>query len=429
MSEDIQNLQKMAPHRRLWNLSLDRRFAPLIMYSMIMFLLVFGDATMAYVTPVYIESHVQNSLIMGIVMSFSSLIGFCCDLTFPSVFRSKDNLFFLGGTIVCAILFPLIYLFLPAILPTLLLGVGIWGVYYEFLSFSNFNFIHAYLKQEHHALAWGILSTFKSLGIFVAPLLASELLHENLQFPFFAALGFFCAGIFGTLIFTHVFPRNKHPHVVEEVRKPFRVFEQLKVWWVLLRKIWPVYIFIFVLFILDSTYWTIGILLSEEIQQRSHIGSFLLMAYILPSLFMGALIHKMAKPFGKKRLAFIAGGAAGLILLVTGLSPSPLLLLMGIFCSSLFTAAAFPAIMAVIQDYVGRLENHRGDMVGLQASASSLSYIIGPITAGGIATLVGTQHTFSIMGGLLLAISLLCLIVVPRKIHLPQNGLQTLAGI
>lgn len=95
-----------------------------------------------------------------------------------------------------------------------------------------------------------------------------------------------------------------------------------------------------------------------------------------------------------------------------------------VFPTASLMAVIWPEVQATFENYVARLGNNSIDMVGLQASASSLAYIIGPIVTGTLAVLVGNQNTFAILGAILACVSLTMLIIVPRKIKMPQSELK-----
>jgi MFS family permease len=107
-----------------------------------------------------------------------------------------------------------------------------------------------------------------------------------------------------------------------------------------------------------------------------------------------------------------------------GITGSIGLMLILISLGSFFLALAIPEIMAVSEDYVNRLGKYSNDMVGLERSAVSSGYIIGPIFAGGVASILGNHLTFSVIGVVIILVSLLALILTPEKIFLPQKELS-----
>jgi MFS family permease len=288
------------------------------------------------------------------------------------------------------------------------------------------------MGREQHALAWGIIGIFRSIGMLTSPFIASSLLHTNTQFPLFIVLVFLVFSALALFCFNKFFPSHHHPHHVLpvindelEARKmlhPF--FQEITVWKVLLKKVWPLYLFIFTFFIIESTFLTVGVLFSEEMMAKSFWGNFIIPAYLLPALFTGMIIDKTTHRFGKKKTAFFAGLCAGILLFISSLTTLPEFFVLTVFCSSLFSSIALPALLSAFQDYMGRLHSHQADIIGIQNSAGSLAYIIGPIFAGGIALFLGNKQTFGVIGILLIIVSIINLIFVPKKIHIPQHELE-----
>lgn len=64
-------------------------------------------------------------------------------------------------------------------------------------------------------------------------------------------------------------------------------------------------------------------------------------------------------------------------------------------------------------------------MLGLSSSTISLAYIVGPAIAGWVASMVGERMTFAVLGLGVALISLILLIVTPKKIKLPQSEIET----
>lgn len=400
-------------------------FSPLIIFSLIMFFISLADGIMSYVAPVYIEKFVSNSFIMGLIISFSSLVGIVCDFLFSKWFPDKPYTFFIWNTLLLAIAFPLSLLFFPPTVTVFLVAMAIWGIYYELIGFSNFHFIAAFQTHDQYASSWGLLESFKSAAYMIGPLLAGLLININFKLSFTATIGFGIASIFGFTVFLKSFHHHRRIFNPVNPHKP-SFLHTFRAWSTLWRKIWPIYLFLFTLSTVSSTFWTVGTLLSESLRDLHPYGGLLISAHMLPSVFIGFLAGFAARPFGKKRAAFLAGLLSGLILIPIGFVSNIPILLTLVFLSSAFGAVCWPEISATFEDYVIRLGKSGEDMIGLQSSAISLSYIIGPVIAGFVATQIGNQFTFSVVGLTLALVSIFALIFVPRKIHLPQNKLTAI---
>lgn len=396
----------------------------MILYSGIIFLIGLSDAIMSYTAPVFIEKSLDNSLLMGFVLSFSSLVGAVCDFVFSKYFHGKKFHFFLLWGIVGTILFPASFLLLPPIASMMLLSMLIWGIYFELIIFSNFHFVHSFMDKSEHASSWGILETFKACAYMTGPLIAANLITLEIKAPFYVSVFFTSIALFFALVFLKYQKAFKIGVEAPKKIDSFSFFTELKIWSLLLKKVWPLYLFVFMLNIVDSTFWSVGALLSEELKVAGGFGGVLLSAYTAPSLLMGFLAGRISKPFGKKKAAILSGVVAGFLFLVSGVIVSTLYFVITVFLASMFISMAWPQIMATFEDYIARLKEFGNDIVGLQSSSSSFSYIVGPVIATSTATIVGNRLTFSVMGALLLAASVVILLVLPKKIRMPQTELQ-----
>lgn len=398
-------------------------FSPLILYCTIIFFLSTGDAIMSYVSPIFIEDKVNNPLIMGIILSASSLVGLTCDLLFPQWFRKKRYSFFLLAAIVCALTFPLLFILFPPHIIVLLFAMLIWGIYYEFMVFSNFNFINKHVTPKEHASSWGILETFRSTAYLIGPIMASLLLSITATSTLYITLIFVLFSFICFMTFFKYRLKSEVPEAKPASRNPL---QELKLWGVLLKKIWPLFLFTLILGLIDSAFWSVGTLLSEDLKNQNFWGGFLLPAYMLPSLILAFIAGRAAKSFGKKRAAFWSGIFGGILLFVAYLSTNPALIVLIVFLSSIFLSLANVEMTATFEDYVGRVGIFVNDVIGLQSSSVSLAYIIGPVMAGSLAFFGGYRFVFIVMGGLLAAFSILALIIVPRKIKMPIAALEDL---
>ena len=393
----------------------------LLGYCLLAFLLSLADALMSYTTPVFLENKLGNPAQMGILLGISPIAGILFDVFLEKNLANKSYLFFLKLTFLSAVCFPLIFILLPPSIIFLILAVLVWGTWYELTQFTNFRFIHVSATVPQHAASWGILSIFRSTAYLLGPLFASLLISYSFNSSFYAVLG--VLGI-AFLLFLLFLKNQKNPARLETDQpgdKKITLACQFKVLRSLLKKIWPLWLFTFAILFIDATFWSVGTVLSEELKTRHPLGGFLLVAYMLPSLFIGLLAKRVSRPLGKKRAAFIAGLLAGLILAFSGLVKEPLLLLSLVFFSSIFSSLSVPEILAVYEDYVARLGRAGDEMVALERSSENLAYILGPMIAGAVALLIGSQKTFTVSGLFLAIVSLLALIIVPKKIRLPQK--------
>jgi MFS family permease len=207
------------------------------------------------------------------------------------------------------------------------------------------------------------------------------------------------------------------------------VREELLIWKALIGKTWILWFYSFVIVLVDALFWSIGILYAEELKEQYSIGELFLLVYMLPSTVMGFVLPAIVERLGKKKTAFITGGLGGLLLFIFAFVNNIYLLLGTMLLSSILTAIAYPALSATYEDYIKRLGLYGNDMVGLQQTSGSLAYIIGPIVFGAVAVVVGTHKTFAFAGMLLASTAVASLVVVPKKIKMPQKELNEVATI
>jgi MFS family permease len=295
----------------------------------------------------------------------------------------------------------------------------VWGIYYEFLGFANQQFVAESVPLEKRSSVWAVLMTFKSLAYFLGPFVAAFLIEKGDRSLLLITA---CFTVLGYLIFTLMKMKDKKVEIeVEEIN----IVKELSHWYVLFHRVWPIVLISLVLGLIDATFWTTGAVWSEKLSDQSWWGTLFLPLYTLPSLFMGFVVMKWGSYKKKKRWATRFMFLGGLFLAFLGFKSGVGWQLFFVGASSVMTAVTYPLVEAVYSDIVSRMGRERKHLIGLSNSTTSLAYIIGPILAGGIAQVVGEQMTFSIAGGTMAAVALILLMVMPKKIKVPQQNIKT----
>lgn len=404
---------------------LQPKLSVFISFVVIFFLISFADAIMSYISPVFIESQVNDLTLMGIIFSFSSVVGIICDMVFPKIFSQKQHFFYLKVTVLSAILFPGTLLFFPQHVMTLIFAMAIWGLYFELNMFSSFQFVHKYVHVQEHTRAWGILQAFQSAAYGIAPPIAAFLIKDMFEPGFYAVFAFLGIAVFLTIFFKVAFVNTQAHHIYRE--KPTKSWAaEFRIWKVLAQRVWPLLVLQIAVYTIDASFWTIGALLMEDLSHQHSLGAFLLSAYIVPAAVVSLFLGSLPFPFGKKKTALISSILAGAFLALYAITPSVPMLLIITMIISVLLGIAVPEIKATFEDYVSRLKNDDSEMIGLQGSSSSLAYVIGPILGTFLASIVGIPVSFSILGLLLFCISIFLLFVTPKKIMMPQEALADL---
>lgn len=396
---------------------------PFLLYAvMIMFVMV-ADSTMSYAAPIVMDRFVGNTSTMGVILALSSVVGTAVDFFFAKAFGNKKAVFFDKLFLSLVVLFPLSFLVWKTV-PSFIFGMIVWGVYYEGVVFSNFHIIHEYVSAKNHGWAWGILALLKNIGLVIGPLAAAALIDMNTQYPFIFALGAYMIASFLFFVGFVLHKRQHHVSAYAQVKPAHKFKEELLIWKKYIHVLWPLLSIMFTYFLIDSTFFSIGTVFGEALHDRHALGWLFITAYTIPGLIFGVLVGIVAKPFGKKRAAFLAGVLAGVGLITMSQLQTVPGILFATFVGSIGLALSFPLLCAVFEDYVARAGKFGNDMIGLTAIMGSIGYVVGPIVNGFLADHIGTQAVFGMWGGIMLFLSFLALAVVKRKVKVPHREIE-----
>lgn len=388
-------------------------------------LFALGDGAFSYQVPIWLESVFHDVALVGIVMSSSSLVGFLCDLSFPTLFAKRDYRFFFALTLIVALSTQLFGLLSSSWLVAIIV-MALWGVYYELFVFGLYHYLHTEIEPSQHASGWGITEAVRATALVTSPLIVSLFLFLQLD-PFILSGLLFGISLMISLLF---FFTNKQ-HIVKitgESTKAFS-FVTFRVWSAFLGKIWPIYLFFFCLIMVDATIWSVGIFFAEQLRQISPLGAFFIPAYMVPVLVAPLFAGRLARRFGKKRSAFIIAIPLSLTLSIGHWAlHSPLwhvgvMALAGCFAGLILTESE-----AIFEDYVARLHRFSSEMIGLVRSASSLGYIVGPLVAGLLAEVLGTERTLAVIGLLPGIVGIFAYFKMRGKTRLPQQHLEEISA-
>ncbi|KKT43362.1 MAG: 3-phenylpropionic acid transporter [Microgenomates group bacterium GW2011_GWC1_44_37] len=394
------------------------------MLSVMLFFVYVGDGILSDWVPSFIQNSVNSPLLMGIIISFSSLVGFGADLIFPQLLKHvktrKVLLMAIGSSLVfCGVLlwsvaWPLIVLFL--------LAMGVWGVYYEFLGFGGQAFVSESVPVTARSGVWAVMSAFRSLAYFIGPILGSYLAISKGDY-WVVMVATVCVAL-GYLVWM-IMGRSNRESVVDEPAERVSLLKEIQHWWTLSERVWPVLAISLMMGIVDATYWTTGTVFSDNLAKQNWWGGLFLPLYTLPMVFVGVVIARWGVYKGKKKLAEIFMLISGLLLVLIGPSDSVIVALTVSLLVGTMLSVSWPMTDAVYSDIVSRMGSEGKHMVGLSGSTLSVAYIVGPIIAGLISQFVGEKNTFVVMGIVLTLVSLCLLVVTPKKLRLPQAEIKT----
>ena len=389
--------------------------------SLIFFFVCLGDAILSDWVPSFMQTSLGSPILMGLVFSFSSVIGFLSDLIFPQLFRKYKSrrLILLGiaaslifsGVLFWTIVWPLVLLFLFA--------MAIWGVYYELLGFGSSQFVSDAVPVKSRSGVWATIGIFRSLAYFFGPILGSWLLiSRGNETVLIVAASFACISYL-ILVLTNK-KEKLHENTVEPAEK-FNVKEELGYWKVLFEHVWPVLLISLMMGLIDATFWTTGAVFSDNMAKKGFLGGLFLPLYMLPPVFLGIVLTRWGLYKGKKKMAEYFLLLAGAFLACLGWGENVYVLLLLSFMIGASLSVSYPMVEAVYSDILARMGKEKKHMIGLSSSTMSIAYIIGPIAAGIIASRVGERLTFVVVGALTVVVAVVLLIVTPKKLKLPQT--------
>jgi MFS family permease len=393
----------------------------------LLFLVAFSDALLSYIIPVFLEQHLINTLIFGMIMSIPSLIGLMVDFwigTFGVRALYRNLIVF---AVLSLLLLPLVLILLPSTPFYFVIAMMLWGLYYEFMHFSNFQIINHQFEPKKHALGWGIISGTKNTAYLIGPLIAGGLLVLNPSLTQAFRLPLIVTLLALPLVL-FLRSRTNASHHRASASSSLSLSQTLSLAYILLTKVWPLVACIIMLYMMDAAFWTIGILLSQSLKDTLPLGGLLITAYVLPSLLVAGLIYPLSKPWGKKRIGIVATAVAGIIYSSLFLVPSSIVLIGVVFTAALFHAIAIPELLSAFEDYIDRLDHLGNIMISIESFAASIGYILGPLIAGALALAFTFPQTLSLMGLLMTIIAFISLIIVPRKIKLPRSQIAKISS-
>ena len=393
-----------------------------LLFSLTLFLVRFADATISFWVPNQITAALGDAFLVGIVISFQSIVGLAADLIFPKILKNANVRRLIILAIITSALTSL-FLFTSAYKPLIsifIITMTLWGLYYELISFANYQFMGVYVPLNLRSSAWGVNDVFLNLAYFLGPLVGSLLLLKgNIEIEAFILVILFAAFV--------IFSFSRSIHGVEEINKfeGLNTLSELKHWLTLSKIVWPILVVSFLLGCIDSTFWTVGAVLTEKLSTINILGSFFLPFYLLPAIPVGLLVAKWGVYKGKKILGEKFLILSGLFLILMPLSSNIFWLLSIVFISSLMLGICYPLIQAVYTDLVARMGKEKKEMVGLTSSVINIAYIVWAPIIGFTASKMGDIKTFAVVGVVTVVVGITLLFVTPRKLKLPQEEIQS----
>ena len=393
-------------------------------FTLLATLVFLGDASLSYFVPNYIENTFQNSFIMGLVISTSSLVGLAADLVLPQLMprlSTKKALLFTTifqlvfiSTLLVTLFYPQLWLFF--------LAMACWGLYFEFLTFSTKIFVTKKVPHPMNSIAWANIMFGRSLSYVIGPIFVTSLIFRGNLTVLLTVLIISLLTQLVSLLFPVKTTTLEQQE--ENIFQTPKLLLEIKYWKKLTKTAWPALIITFLFSLIDAAFWTIGTVLAIKLENIFFYAFLFLPLYVIPMIFAQLILMKKAVGNHKERLAalFLLLGAITLSL-INKQSNNWLLLLIA-FTTGFFSSLAFTLTEAANTDLEDRMGIHRQHLIGFSNSLFSLGYIVGPFLAGLLSSLYHEQLSFSIIGMSTAIVSLGVLIFAPKRAILPQKEMQ-----
>ncbi len=376
-----------------------------------------ADGIISFWAPVQIQSVLGSSVVMGLIISFQSVVGLIADLVFSKLLRNvrARGLIFWGIMMSGFTSFFLVNTIFWPFVSIFLVTMALWGIYYELISFASYQFMEGSVPPHMRSSAWGVAGMFLNLAYFLGPLLASYLIYRGYVITEVAIILFLIAALVLLLITEKV-----HDIPVKVDLAEVNLGLEIRHWLTLGRVVWPAIVISLLLGFIDSTFWTTGAVYTEKLAGENFWGGLFLPIYQLPGIVTGLIIAKWGVYKGKKILSEKMLILAGLFLIALMLNGTIAWQLSMVLMSSIAVSISYPLIEGVYSDIVARMGREKKEMIGLTNSMVNISYIIAPPITGLISSKVGERMTFGIVGAMVVVVSVLLLLVTPKKLRLPQ---------
>ncbi len=406
-------------------LSLGQRQIPKIaVFILPISLILLADSIMSYLFPVFTEKTLTSNTQMGLVMGFSSLVGFLFDLITPKIFSKRSWGLMITCTIVSAIFFPLsTYIGIQTShIAWFFFAAAIWGVYFEFLFFSAQDFIVSEEPKRFFQKDQGLLSSIWQLTSIIGPIIGGLLLSTSLtQFVVVViTLQLVAYGIY--IIF---FPHETYKEVQRERNNTntpsLSLKDTINHMHGYLTRLLPLVILGFSNSFISSFFFTVGGLFGMQVATSILPDWFLLITFSFFGIIATLLGPHLPLQTSKHFLAIRFLGLSGLLLLCFGLVHDSLVIysltaLLGFFLLSSYF------IVDITYEEISRLAGKDELYIfSIARVATSVAFILGPILAGYTSDLLGYQYAASVFGGIILCITIILFRITPSSFSLKTN--------
>lgn len=388
---------------------------PLYVLALMIFFWTLFDATMTYLTPLILSENGLSNTMIGIIIATSSTAGAILDFLICKIFKkSTFKTIFFVMFIFCAA-YPLM-LWNAKSIWLYIFVMGIWGFYFDLYGFGTFDFIGKTVKKDEHSSGFGLIQVFRSLGLFIAPIIAGFFIADKINFKSLK-IGwvFLVIGFLFFIILLFVTKKNILKEQEQHKKRRRNALFEAGLLAKLAREMMSPLIVTFFLFMVEAFFWTLAPLFAQNSLMKNY-GGFFIAAYSLPPLLLGWFVGRITRKFGKKKTAIFGLLIGSAILCSISFLQNPIMIIIFTFFASCFLGIALPSINGAYADYISEASYVEGEIEALEDFSFNLGYIIGPLSAGIISDILGITSAFTVLGAAGFVVALILLKITPKKI-------------
>ncbi|MFC1711101.1 MFS transporter [Patescibacteria group bacterium] len=365
---------------------------PLYHISVVVLFWAIADGITSFVLPIFLKQVLKDLFLVGLVFASSSVFGIMADFYYGSEQKGKTFKPYFYLSLLLALLAYVLILFANSWF-IFLIVMAFWGVYYQSLNFSIVDFVGRFSKKWEHAQFSGVINMFSSLGYLIAPLIAGYMILQG-RISMMAAIFFM---ILSGLSFLFWFSKKKV--VPEPPKRKLSFAKELKIWLKVGKKSFWVLIGGYLINTWDSLVWSMGpILLLTTLGTK---GAFVMACFSIPKVFLQGYAGKLADKKGKKQFVFLGILIAGIFLSLFSFGNSLLFKMFMALGSAVGVAFFLPAADGLLIDMVSDFKQDEEEIAGLRGFSYDLAYVINPIVAGLLGSVIGLPATFLFFGAFL----------------------------
>ncbi len=404
---------------------IDKNF---LKYLYPLFFILFADSVLTYAFPIIVLEELESSTTLGLIMAASSVIGIVMDLVIPKLFARSTWREFLMISIVLSILYPVfIYLgTLSAPILFLLLGSVVWGIYFEFLSFSEQGYIVDEEPKSDFTGDWSVIYVLWQGGSLLSPIIGAFLLSMSILHFSSAVVSIqSIALVISYLALVKYGSKKKKRKIIRShFRASLKFINEVTVFRLLSSKVFSVFLVSILGGIIHASFWTIGGIYGEELLGGSNRGWIVLFIFNMSILLGTTFLIYFPIDKHKMKIAQVSLLISTIFMIPVFLVRDINLILILIAVLSLFSSFVIPLTNSIFSDLANRSNDYEIYIMSISRIAISLAYVIGPLFVGIIGDFFNYGEVISITGAILFLLTIFTIIINPKAIRLPRKKLD-----